>query len=118
MNLGNAVSEPVPREEERMGEFVKVAKKVEIPADTGKYLQIKGKEIAVFNVGGKIYAIDHVCAHQGGPLGEGGLDGNIVTCPWHGWQYDVTTGVCAFNPSIKQQVFQVKEEGEDVLVEI
>ena len=101
-----------------MAEFVKAAKKSEIPADTGKYVEVQGKEIALFNVGGKVCAIYHVCPHQGGPLAEGGLDGSVVTCPWHGWSFDVTTGECTLNPAIKQESFKVKEEGEDILVEI
>lgn len=100
-----------------MAEFVKVAKKSEIPTEVGKQVEVKGREIALFKIGDKVYAIDHVCAHQGGPLAEGGLEGTVVTCPWHGWQYDVTTGECAFNPSIKQQAFTVKEEGDDIFVE-
>ena len=101
-----------------MGQCVKVAKKSEIPADTGKYVQVEGKEIALFRIGDKVYALDHVCPHQGGPLAEGGLDGNVVTCPWHGWQFDVTSGVCTFNESVKQPTFPVKEEGDDILVEV
>ena len=100
-----------------MGQFVKVAKKSEIPSDTGKLVQVNGKDIALFKVGDKVHAIYQVCPHQGGPLDEGGLDGTVVTCPWHGWQFDVTTGVCTFNDSIKQPTFKVKEEGEDVYVE-
>ena len=100
-----------------MGEFVKVAKKREIPTDTGKHVEVKGRGIALFKIGGKVYAVDPICAHQGGPLAEGGMEGNVVTCPWHGWQYDVTTGKCTFNDSIKQEIFPVKEEGEDVFVQ-
>ena len=101
-----------------MGEFVKAAKRNEIPSETGKYIQIQGREIALFNIEGKVYAINHVCPHQGGPLAEGGTDGAVVTCPWHGWSFDVRTGECTFNPSIKQETFKVKEEGEEVFVEI
>ena len=101
-----------------MGQFVKVAKKAEIPADTGKHVQAEGREIALFRAGGKVCALEAVCPHQGGPLAEGGLDGNVVMCPWHGWQFDVTTGECTFNPSIKQMTFNVKEEGDDILVEV
>ena len=101
-----------------MAEFVKVAKKSEIPSETGKCVEVKGKEIALFKIGDRIYAMDHICAHQGGPLAEGGLEGKIVTCPWHGWQYDVTTGECSFNPSVKQESFKVKEEGEDIFIEV
>ena len=100
-----------------MGEFVKVAKKSDIPTDTGKLVEVNGKEIALFKVGDKVCAIYAVCPHQGGPLAEGGLDGNVVTCPWHGWEFDVTTGVCTFNDGIKQPSFKVKEEGEDIYVE-
>ena len=101
-----------------MPQFVKVAKKSEIPADTGKLVQAEGKDIALFKIGDKVCAIYSVCPHQGGPLDEGGVDGKTVTCPWHGWQFDVTTGLCEFNDAIKQPVFKVKEEGEDVYVEV
>ena len=101
-----------------MGQFVKAAKKNEIPSDTGKYVQAGGREIALFRAQGKVYAIESICPHQGGPLAEGGIDGKVVMCPWHGWQFDVTTGECTFNPSIKQMTFNVKEEGDDILVEV
>ncbi len=101
-----------------MGQFVKVAKKSEIPSDTGKLVQVGGSDIALFRVGENIHAIFALCAHQGGPLDEGGIHGNLVTCPWHGWEFDVTTGACAFNDRIKQPVFKVKLEGDDVYVEV
>lgn len=101
-----------------MAQFVKVAKRSEIPADTGKCVEAGGKEIALFNVEGKICAIQHVCPHQGGPLAEGGIEGKVVTCPWHGWSFDVTTGLCTFNDSVKQETYKVKEEGEDIFVEV
>ncbi|MBI3317472.1 MAG: Rieske 2Fe-2S domain-containing protein [Candidatus Omnitrophica bacterium] len=100
-----------------MASYVKVAKKSEIPDQTGKLVQANGKDIALFKVEGKVCALYAHCPHQGGPLDEGGLDGKTVTCPWHGWDFDVTTGVCTFNDSIKQPVFNVKEEGDDVYVE-
>ena len=68
-----------------MAQFVKVAKKSEIPTDTGKLVQVNGKDIALFKIGDKVYALYQVCPHQSGPLDEGGLDGNVLTCPWHGW---------------------------------
>jgi nitrite reductase/ring-hydroxylating ferredoxin subunit len=57
-----------------------------------------GREIALFKVEGQIYALDNRCPHMGGPLGEGELTGCMVTCPWHGWQFDVRTGVCENMP--------------------
>ena len=99
-----------------MGEFVKVTAKSEVPANEGRVVEVKGKQIALFNVNGKICAIDNTCVHRGGPLGEGSLEGNIVTCPWHGWQYDVASGACLTNPAASQIKYDVKVEGNDILI--
>ncbi len=101
-----------------MAEFTKVASTSEIPVGTGKVVDAGGKSIAVFNSEGTFYAIENTCKHQGGPLGEGSLSGTSVTCPWHGWEYDVTTGSCAMDSSITVQKFDVKVEGQDVLVSV
>ena len=97
--------------------FVKVASVNDIKPGQGKSVNVDGVEIALFNIDGKFYAIDNVCKHRGGPLGEGELDGNIVTCPLHGWQYDVTNGNCVTMPAHVQK-FEVKVEGNDVLVNV
>ncbi|MBI2210860.1 MAG: Rieske (2Fe-2S) protein [Deltaproteobacteria bacterium] len=99
-----------------MANFVKVCKTSDIPAGSGKTVDLNGKPVAVFNVEGAFYAISDTCMHRGGPLGEGELEGKIVICPWHAWRYDVTTGVNEMNPSVTVQKFQIKVEGEDVLV--
>lgn len=101
-----------------MSQFVKVAKKSEIPEDTGKKIEIQGQEIALFKKDGKICAIHSVCPHQGGPLEEGGVHEGKVMCPWHGWEFDIVTGECSFNDSIKVPTFKVKEEGDDVYVAV
>ena len=99
-----------------MANFVKVAQTSEIPAGQGKCVEVEGRRLAIFNVDGSYYAIDDVCQHQGGPLGEGELSGKIVTCPWHGWEYDVTSGINMFDTDLKQEQFQVKVDGNDILV--
>ena len=101
-----------------MPQVLRVASKSEIPQGTGKCVEINGREIALYMIDGKVHAMDHICPHQGGPLAEGGLDGTIVTCPWHGWSFDVISGACTFNPAISQQTFKVKEEGDDIFVEV
>ena len=101
-----------------MGQFVKVASTADIPAGTGKVVEAGGKTLAVFNCDGAFYAIDNTCLHRGGPLGEGGLSGTSVTCPWHGWEYDVTSGACSMDASLKVQKFDVKIQGDDVLVSV
>src|SRR3989338_682651 len=103
-------------QEQTMPTLTKVAKKSEIPPGTGKVLEIGGKTIAIFNSEGTFYAIENTCKHRGGPLGEGSLASTTVSCPWHGWEYDVTTGECAMDPSIKVQTFDMKVEGDDVLI--
>ena len=99
-----------------MADFVKVCKTSDIPSGSGRTVDLNGKPVAVFNVEGAFYAISDTCIHRGGPLGEGELDGKTVICPWHGWRYDITNGVNEMNPSVSVQKFQVKVEGEDLLV--
>ena len=101
-----------------MAQLTKVASKADIPAGTGKLVEVGGKSVAVFNCDGSFYAIDNTCKHRGGPLAEGSLAGTTVSCPWHGWEYDVTSGVCQMDPSIKVQTFDVKVDGDDILVSI
>ena len=97
---------------------VKVAIKDEVPDGEGRVVEAGGKTLAIFNVGGTSYAIDNTCAHRGGPLGEGDLDGTVVTCPWHGWRWDVTSGANANNPAVKVACFPVSVEGGDLFVEL
>jgi nitrite reductase (NADH) small subunit len=99
-----------------MASFVQVCKKNDIPAGSGKTVNVNGTAVALFNVEGTFYAIDDTCLHRGGPLGEGELDGKIAVCPWHGWRWDVTTGVNQLNPDVTVKKYDVKVEGEDVLV--
>ncbi len=101
-----------------MGNFVKVASVAEIAEGTGKPIKVGETTIALFNVGGKFYAINNTCLHRGGPLGEGDLDGSVVTCPWHGWFYDVTTGCYMEDESKRLACYAVKVEGDSVLVEV
>ena len=99
-----------------MPTLTKVATKSDIAPGTGKVVEVGGKPIAIFNCDGIFYAVDNTCVHRGGPLGEGSLVGSTVTCPWHGWEYDVSSGACQTNPAVKVQKFDVKVEGDDVLI--
>jgi nitrite reductase (NADH) small subunit len=101
-----------------MPEWHKVATLGEISPGTARELTADGRIIALFNIDGTLFALDGICPHAGGPLGEGTLCGPVVTCPWHGWQFDVTTGRHSLNPRIEQTRFPVKIEGNDVWVEL
>jgi nitrite reductase/ring-hydroxylating ferredoxin subunit len=98
--------------------FVKMATLDELPPGRSKEVEHDGRIYALFNVDGIISAIDGICPHQGGPLAEGELEGTIVTCPWHGWQFDVRTGKTTLNGRLQQPVYEVKVEGRDVLVAV
>lgn len=101
---------------------IKVCKASELQPGQAKAIQAGDKEIGVFNINGKYYAIDNICLHAGGPLNEGFVDpANCqVTCSWHGWGFDLATGKCVTHP--KQDVFAgtyaVKVEGDEVFVEV
>ena len=101
-----------------MASFVRAAAVSDIPPGTGKCVDVNGKEIALFNLDGKFHAIDNTCLHRGGPLGEGEIDGTTVTCPWHGWQYDVTTGTNLDDDTAQVARYEVKLEGGAVLVAV
>ena len=97
--------------------FLRAAKKDEVPPGTIREFQLDGKTIALANVEGKLYAIDNTCLHRGGPLGQGELQGKVVTCPWHGWQYDVTTGKVIVNPAVGVATYVVEIRGDDIFVD-
>jgi NAD(P)H-dependent nitrite reductase small subunit len=98
-----------------MPQFVKACAVADVAPGTGKQVALEGKEIALFNVDGTFYAVDNECPHRGGPLAEGELEGCLVTCPWHAWQFDLTSGESVTDDS-KVSRYDVKVEGGDVFV--
>ena len=99
------------------GEYEKVANKQDL--HEGGLLKVEpgGKRVVLSMVNGKVYAIDAVCSHEGGPLEEGTLEGYEVECPWHGSKFDVRTGEVRNPPAeIPQSVYEVKVEDNDILV--
>ena len=85
----------------------------------GKLIRAKGKEIALFNVDGAFYAIDNRCPHSTGPLVEGRLFGTTLTCPWHGSQFEVTSGHCQAGPAERNvRSYPVLVENNIILIEI
>ncbi len=96
----------------------KIAKTSDLVPGSGKVVEAEGETIALLNVEGTFYAIGNTCHHRGGPLGEGSLEGNTVTCPWHGAQFNVTTGEVLAPPAATGvKSYPVRVEGEDVLIE-
>ena len=112
-----------------------VGRAADFPVGTHRVVVVDGREVGVFNIGGRLYGIANRCAHQGGPVCAGGratgtliateedgwrprwaLEGEVIACPWHGLEYHVPTGRCLAYPHISLRRYDVRVEGEDVVV--
>ena len=99
--------------------FVKAANVRDVPPGRAKIVEIGDEDVALCNVDGKIYAIANVCTHDGGPLGEGYLLGEEIECPRHGARFNVRSGEVKVLPAIMPiPTFEVKIEGDDILVDV
>jgi nitrite reductase (NADH) small subunit len=99
--------------------YIKIATETELPAPgEAKEFEIAGKTICVANVNGTVTAIENVCLHMGGPLGQGYVDGEKIVCPWHGWEYNAKTGELFDDAKSKLDVYPIKVENGEVLVDI
>ncbi|HEY6971930.1 MAG TPA: Rieske 2Fe-2S domain-containing protein [Candidatus Angelobacter sp.] len=97
----------------------KIAIKSDLPAEgQAKEFTLGNQTICIANVGGEYSAMDNVCIHRGGPLGQGMVEEGKIVCPWHGWQYDPKTGQAAHSPLARVAVYPLRIEDEDVFVEI
>ena len=101
-----------------MAEWVRAIAVAELPAGNCMELSVGGKPVALYNVGGTFFATSNVCIHRGGPLGQGTLEGHDVMCPWHAWTWDVRSGENTANSSLRIPTYEVKVEGEQVLVRL
>lgn len=99
--------------------YVPVARVSDVPPGEARVFEAEGLSLALCNVGGKIYAIDNLCTHDDGPLGDGKLRGHAIECPRHGAQFDVRTGAVLRMPAaFPVQSYPTRIEGGQVLVEI
>ena len=101
-----------------MSNWVRIAETADCPPGEAREIVVAGKIIAIFNVDGEYFALDGMCPHQGGPLGKGKLTGCIVTCPWHGFQFDVRDGRHLTSAQLQQPKFCVKVENDHVFIEL
>ena len=102
-----------------MPEFIEAAPLDQIPPGTGTTVTVAGKELALFNVDGTVYATNDSCLHAGASLGfDGKLEGKVVTCRRHGWKFDVTNGNMPLAPGMNLGCYPVKVEQGKVFVEV
>jgi nitrite reductase (NADH) small subunit len=88
--------------------------------EEGKSLIVKGPdglEIVLFKQEGEIFALENVCPHMGGPLGDGEIESCMVTCPWHGWQFDIKTGACENMPGDDARKINISVIGNDIFMD-
>ena len=106
-----AVAEPVPM-------WIYLAKKAEVEAGKALVADLGGPKVAIFNVDGIYHVLSNECGHQGGPLGEGKIEGFSVVCPWHQWKFDVTTGNCLSVGGSSVRKYEVAAAGDELFVKV
>jgi nitrite reductase (NADH) small subunit len=98
--------------------FVKVAQLSALPPDSVTEVLLDGQPYAICNVGGQVRALSGICIHRGGPLGQGQVHDGRVVCPYHLWEFDCETGEYDYDPTKRVPTFEVKVEGDDILVQL
>jgi nitrite reductase (NADH) small subunit len=98
--------------------WFRIAAVADCPPGSGVETVVGDRIVALFNVEGNFYALDGVCPHQGGPLGKGKVAGCVVTCPWHGWQFDVRTGQHQISRTVRQPCLPTRVEAGEVYVDL
>ncbi len=96
--------------------WISIAQTSEIESGQNIVIKLDNKSIAIFNTGKRFYAINNACPHLGGPLNEGTLEGEVVTCPWHGWQYDLKSGCPITTPNVRTYPLRLKGDTLQIAV--
>lgn len=97
--------------------FVKVGSLAALPPGSVMEVTLGEDSYAVCNSNGELHALAGICPHAGGPIGQGTMDGELVVCPWHEWAYNCKTGENDYDPAVKLDIFTVKTEGDDILLD-
>lgn len=98
--------------------FVKIGSLGQLPPGTVTQVEVGEESVVVCNAGGEIHALDGICQHAGGPLGQGALHGTTLVCPWHAWEYNCVTGVCDLDEDLKLEKYAVKVENGDIFIDV
>ncbi len=101
-----------------MSEFAPAIAVADLPPGRAAEVLVGDQPVALFNVQGTFHALDGRCPHRGGPLGQGFLDGSLVSCPWHDYTFEVTTGENVVNADLRAARYEVKIEDGRVFVKL
>ena len=99
-------------------EFVVVGRVNDFAPGAGTMVAVAGRHVALFRLGDQFFALDNMCLHRGGPLCEGPIANGIVTCPWHGWSYQIKTGTMVQDPRVGVSKHDVRIDGDQVFVRL
>jgi NAD(P)H-dependent nitrite reductase small subunit len=100
-----------PKSPAREGKLVTVGRVEDVPEGRGATIELQdGKELALYNVAGRFYAVENFCPHKGAPLAEGRLTDHSVECDWHGWRFDIRSGACLNRASEPVETYEVVVE--------
>jgi nitrite reductase/ring-hydroxylating ferredoxin subunit len=98
--------------------FVKLAAVSQVPEGTALHVETADGAVAIYNIEGEFHAMDGICPHSGGPLGEGALQGRILVCPFHAWGFDCVTGLSDADDSLRQATYAVKTENGEIFADV
>lgn len=101
-----------------MGQRIALGTVGDFPDGEAAVVEVNGKDVAVFHVGGQFYAIDDLCPHMGASLSSGHVEDGVVTCPWHYWRFRLSDGAWADNPKVKTGCYAVHRVGDEVVLEV
>ena len=102
-----------------MADFVRICSQADIPpAGMVKEFMVDGRPICVGNVDGTVCVLDGTCPHEGGPLGEGSIEGGKLVCPWHAYAFDVKTGENDEDPEVRAEVLDARIENGELLAKL
>ncbi|MBA3271140.1 MAG: Rieske 2Fe-2S domain-containing protein [Acidobacteria bacterium] len=101
-----------------MSDFVAVGNIADFPQGAGRFALVSGRHVAIFRLDDGFFAIDNLCLHQAGPLCDGPVEGHVVTCPWHGWSYDIRSGILVQDGGVGVSRHNTRVVGDVVQVQL
>ncbi|HEX6164791.1 MAG TPA: nitrite reductase small subunit NirD [Vicinamibacterales bacterium] len=102
-----------------MNDFQPVGRVSDFETRKGRMVTVNGRHVALFRLGDEFFAIDNLCLHKAGPLCDGQIDAaDVVTCPWHGWSYEIKTGTLVQDPRVGVSKHEVRVDGDEVSVRL
>jgi nitrite reductase (NADH) small subunit len=101
-----------------LADFVPVGRTVDFTPGQGRMVTVSGRHVALFRLGDEFFALDNMCLHRGGPLCDGQIENDVVTCPWHFWSYEIRTGTMVQDRRVGVSKHDVRVEGEEISVRL